>query len=98
MFSAGTRCVQTIEMHFGFVDNSDTPLPVVRGVCIMEYPFGTMSVITLESLEDLNYVSDIAIILSWLSSMWSAVASVLFCSSTIEHYRNIPVGLDRILC
>ena len=38
----------------------------------------SMSTTTLKSLEDFNHVSDITIILSWLSSMWSAMASVLF--------------------
>ena len=61
------------------------PLPVARGICIIEYQFGTMSAITFESFEDLNYVSDIGVISSWLSSMWSTMASILFFPGMIEH-------------
>ena len=58
------------------------PLSIGRGVCLMQYPFGTMSVITLESREHFNHVWDIAIISSWYQvcgPQWQ-----VFCLCTIE--------------
>ena len=45
------------------------PLPVGRGVCLIEYPFGTMSLSKLAELEGFSHVSHIAITSRWFSSV-----------------------------